>query len=294
MSPVPNEQYPDQEVVLSRCPLCDERSHAVIAAYPELTWVRCTCGLIYKRSEKRGTTSEDFYEGGYFGQDDDGRAYNTRTKRRIQKSRNQISDLLNHVEPGPLLDIGCSLGYTLQAAKQLGLTATGADISEHAVKTCREAGFAAEQAELDALPFEDGAFKLVVMKHVLEHTPAPRAALKEVRRVLNDGGGVFIAIPHAGYHKAVRDPRRYRFYLPEKHGAEHFIYYTPQTLSQLLMQEGFTPVKVHPHLLHKTASPAKKVTQAAVAPLRAAGQAALNKLSLRKEFWLVATRNPDS
>ncbi|MEY4762292.1 MAG: hypothetical protein RLZZ200_2148 [Pseudomonadota bacterium] len=273
------------------CPLCHGDSASTLAAYAELTWVRCDCGLIYKRSEHPDPTAEGFYESGYFGAGDQGRRYTKRTRRRVQKSRNQILDALNYIAPGPMLDIGCSVGYTLQAGRELGLAPTGSDLSQYAIKTCREQGFRAEVGELSRLPFADGEFSLVTMKHVLEHTPDPRAALREVARVLRPGGGVFIAIPHAGYRKAVRDPQSSRYYLPAAHGREHFVYYTPGTLSRLLGEEGYRVVAVNPQLVHRAAPVLRRLGEGVVAPLRWCAQRVADGLGLRKEFWLVAVRD---
>lgn len=285
----------DQPVVLDRCPLCAAGvgESRPLAQYEELTWVACRCGLIYKHAERPDPAAADFYEGGYFGEGEQGRRYTRRLGRRVQKSRNQILDLLNHAPPGPLLDIGCSMGYTLRAARELGLTPTGSDISEFALKTCREQGFRAERGELGALPFADGEFALVTMKHVLEHTPKPREALREVRRVLRPGGGLFIAIPHAGYGKARRNPQQSGFYLPARHGREHFVYYTPETLTRMLVSEGFRVARVNPALLHRRAPAARKVGEALVAPLRALGQALVDLAQARKEFWLVAVKTAE-
>jgi SAM-dependent methyltransferase len=262
--------------------------------YPELTWVRCDCGLIYKRSEHADPAAAQFYESSYFGAGEQGRRYTQRTGRRIRKSRNQILDLLNHVAAGPLLDIGCSVGYTLRAARGLGLAPTGSDLSQYAIQACREQGFRAERGELASLPFADGEFALVTMKHVLEHTPDPRSALREVHRVLRPGGGVFIAIPHAGYRKAERSPQASRYYLPQAHGREHFVYYTPQTLTRLLAEVGFRVVAVNPQLLHRRAGRLRRTGELLLAPLRALAQRLADALRLRKEFWLVAVREERS
>ena len=280
-----------QPVVMAACPLCHATQAELLAVHPELTWVRCGCGTIYKRSELPDPSAAGFYESGYFGAGEQGRRYTQRTRRRIQKSRNQILDALNFISPGPLLDIGCSVGYTLQAARELGLVPTGSDLSQYAIKTCREQGFRAEVGELSKLPFAEGEFALVTMKHVLEHTPDPRSALREVRRVLRPGGGVFIAIPHAGYRKAVRDPQKSRYYLPSAHGREHFVYYTPDTLTRLLQEEGYRVVAVNPQLVHRTASSARRLGECLVAPLRWVAQRVADGLGLRKEFWLVAVRD---
>jgi SAM-dependent methyltransferase len=291
--PFPPEERPSsaQKVVLAACPLCNAQEAHPLATYPELTWVSCDCGLIYKRSEQPDPAAAQFYESGYFGAGEQGRRYTSRTRRRIQKSRNQILDALNHAKPGPLLDIGCSVGYTLTAARELGLSPTGVDLSSYAVETCRAQGFRAATGTLDALPFADGEFALVTMKHVLEHTPAPRAALHEARRVLRSGGALFIAIPHAGYGKARRSPQRSRFYLPAAHGREHFVYYTPATLSRLLGEEGFRVMRVNPALVHRAASLPRRVGEALFSPLRALGQGLLSAAQARKEFWLVAVRD---
>jgi ubiquinone/menaquinone biosynthesis C-methylase UbiE len=183
------------------------------------------------------------------------------------------------------------MGYTLRAAQELGLEATGTDISRHAIEACRVLGFRALPGRLDALPFGDHEFGIVTMKHVLEHTPEPRRALAEVHRVLRPRGGLFIAVPHADYHRARRDPQRSRYFLPQAHGSEHHVYYTPETLSRLLCECGFTIARVHPALLHRAAPFGVRVAQCAFAPLRALAQGVANQLELRKEFWAVAIRD---
>lgn len=262
----------------------------MLAVFTQMTWVRCTCGLIYKQREIP-TESRSMYDDIYFG--NSGivrRPYDTHIRRRVRKSREQILNVLNHVEPGPLLDVGCSLGYTLKAARELELPASGVDVSEHAVRVCEEQGFAAKHGTMDRLPFDNNSFQIVVMKHVFEHTLAPRVALEEVRRVLRNGGGLFIAVPHAGYFKAVRAPATYRFYQPEYGGREHFIYYTPATLQRLLTSELFQPIRLHPHLVLHGADAFSRALQYVLAPARALGQALLSALALRREFWVVATK----
>jgi SAM-dependent methyltransferase len=277
--------------VLPSCPLCNGTTYTDLARYPQLVWVRCACGLIYKRDALATPDAQQDYEADYFGSGgEQGRRYDARSARRVTKSRHQILDALNHTEPGPLLDIGCSLGYTLVAARELGLAATGADVSKHAIETCRELGFRAERGLLGALPFADGEFAVVTMKHVLEHTSDPRAALADVRRVLRPGGALFIAVPDARYGKSVRNPVASRYYRPEAHGVEHFVYYTPATLSRLLEDTGFRVERVDPHLWHRRAPAAVRMLQLGFAPLRWLAQRVANGLALRKEFWLVAKK----
>jgi SAM-dependent methyltransferase len=129
------------------------------------------------------------------------------------------------------------------------------------------------------------------MKHVLEHTPRPREALAEIRRVLRPCGGVYLAVPHAGYAKSLRNPGASRYYIPSSHGREHFVYYTPTTLPRLLREEGFEPVRFpHPDLWHRRAPLPTRLGKLAVAPLRLLGQRLREALGLYKELSVVAVR----
>jgi len=275
-----------------QCPLCGGSRQTLLCEFPEFSWLHCECGLIFSDREPEGALATEYEEEYFSNPSDARRAYGSRTRRRISKSASQILDVLNHVPPGPLLDIGCSLGYTLEAAQQLDLPATGVDISKHAVEICAGMGFPAKQAPMDDLPFPDDAFQLVMMKHVLEHTPDPRTALREIRRVMRPGAGFFIAVPHAGYRKARRDPCNARFYLPQHGGLRHFVYYTPETLSRLLQEEGFKVARVHPHLFHLRATIGRKALEAVTAPVTALIEGLRTRLAIRKEFWVVAVKTP--
>lgn len=276
---------PKHFVVIPACPLCASTEASPYAVFPELMWVKCGCGLVYMYS------ALDTGNAPPMG-DAVNQRYEQRLRRRISKSRHQILDALNFTAPGPFLDIGCSLGYTMQAAVELGLPPRGLEISEAAASVCRAQGYEVAVGTMTAMPYESGQFQIITMKHVLEHTPQPRAALREVRRVLRDGGGLFIAVPFGRYRKAVRDPQTCRFFLPSGHGpvGGHFIYYTPATLERLLQEEGFTVASVHPQLVHRRAPLAQRLLQAVVAPLRWSAQQLIYGLGLKKEFWLVAVK----
>ncbi len=101
----------------SECPVCgsDEREPFVERA--EFTFVRCSCDLVYKSRDQTPTSKRPHVLWN--------ERYARRRRHRVAKSRRQILDLLNHVESGPLLDVGCSLGYSLQATTELGLEAKG-------------------------------------------------------------------------------------------------------------------------------------------------------------------------
>ncbi|MFM2289128.1 MAG: hypothetical protein RL684_2271 [Pseudomonadota bacterium] len=283
--------------VRNECPSCgpDGQLRSFVQR-SNADWVSCDCGLVFLKTHytspaaapppaQDGSAGVAAYQQRY-GQ------YDSRQQRRVRKSAQQIMNLLDFVARGPLLDIGSSMGYTLQAARELGLPAAGLEMDGAVVERCRQAGFEAQQGMMDRLPWPDAHFQLVIMKHVLEHTPDPRQALAEVRRVLRPGGGLFIAVPNLHYHRAMRDPQRHRFFSfsGDGHADGHYVYYTPDALARLLATMGFEVKRVHPQLLHRRAAPVARARQLAALPFRALWHAVLTAFNLRKEFWLVAVR----
>jgi SAM-dependent methyltransferase len=67
-------------------------------------------------------------------------------------------------------------------------------------------------AEAEALPFGDATFDGVLLNEVLEHVRDQRAALREVRRVLVDGGNLVVFSPNRWFpfegHGAILGPLR--------------------------------------------------------------------------------------
>ena len=96
------------------------------------------------------------------------------------------------------LDAGCGDGrYLVEVGDRAGRLA-GLDISEGILATAREAlkgaGLEADlrQGNLEALPFADGEFDLVLCSQVIEHLLAPERGLAELARVLGSSGRLLL------------------------------------------------------------------------------------------------------
>lgn len=120
---------------------------------------------------------------------------------RVPKAR-KIVDLLGAERFGSartLLEIGCGAGVITSLLAQEG----GADLEVHAVDVVdarvETEGYQFRQVDGTTLPYADGQFDIVISNHVIEHVGDAgnqQEHLREIRRVLADGGVAYLAVPN--------------------------------------------------------------------------------------------------
>jgi SAM-dependent methyltransferase len=94
-----------------------------------------------------------------------------------------------------VLDAGCGTGRNLAEFGALG-TAQGVDPSPAAIEFCRRRGLTGVTAAgIEELPFEDGAFDLILATDVLEHVQRDDLAAAELRRVAAPGAVLVVTVP---------------------------------------------------------------------------------------------------
>lgn len=138
--------------------------------------------------------------------------------------------------PGRVLDIGCGPGGLLEAFRKRGWEVHGVELSDAAARRAREErGLAVHVGDPPSWPWADGHFDAVTMWHVLEHWDDPRAALRQVARLLCPGGVFLAGVPNVGSLEA-RLSRGGWFHLDAPRHLGHF---TPRALEGLLDRAGF-------------------------------------------------------
>jgi SAM-dependent methyltransferase len=136
-----------------------------------------------------------------------------------------------------VLDIGCGPGLLLREFRDRGWQVQGTEFSEQSAAHGRDVlGVPVAVGDVRDLRFESASFDVVVMWHVLEHTPEPEQTLAEVGRVLRPGGVFLCAVPNFGSAEA-RFARDKWFHLDVPRHLSHF---TVETLRSLLSVHGFT------------------------------------------------------
>jgi ubiquinone/menaquinone biosynthesis C-methylase UbiE len=148
---------------------------------------------------------------------------------------------------GAVLDLGCGDGRLTLGLR--GRRIVGADVSRVALDRAR--GRVAERdvelVELTpgaVLPFDDGAFELVLLAETIEHVVDVQALLSEVRRVLAPRGEIAVTAPAHGRRTGLGMLLRgfERAFDPL---SPHVRFFSRQSLEGLLEEMGFDvrPVK---------------------------------------------------
>lgn len=141
---------------------------------------------------------------------------------------------------GKLLEIGCSLGYFLEIAKNRGFDVIGLELDNNAVDFANNAlgKGTVLQSTIEDAKFQSNVFDVVVVSHVLEHVIDPDRFLKEIKRVLKNNGIVIIVSPNSDGLCAKIKKEKWPGLRPE----EHVWQLSKSIVVKLLTQEGFTVI----------------------------------------------------
>jgi 2-polyprenyl-3-methyl-5-hydroxy-6-metoxy-1,4-benzoquinol methylase len=98
---------------------------------------------------------------------------------------------------GRLLEIGSGMGHLVGQLEDNFVT-FGMDLNHWAVKQSKAVIHKTQlqTASAQELPYPDGAFNVVIIKHIVEHLPDPQKAIQEIGRVTEPGGILVLATPN--------------------------------------------------------------------------------------------------
>ena len=98
-----------------------------------------------------------------------------------------------------LLEVGSGMGH-LVAQLEDTFETVGMDLNHWAVKQSKAVvnKSALQTASAQELPFENGVFNVVIIKHIVEHLPDPEKAINEIGRITASGGTLILATPNLG------------------------------------------------------------------------------------------------
>lgn len=196
------------------------------------------CGIIWRNSDSMTMTK--VYDQSYF----DAKKYEKRREHKVKKS-GWLLDIARKFDPdiSKILEVGCSIGYTLEAAQRRNIDHLGIDISKYAVQFCKNKGLNAENYSFDDLKEKSKQFDLIYMQHVLEHFEDPFETLRKCNNLLNPNGSIVILVPNSLYRPARKKKEKHRFYSKNGVGTEHYAYFNYSNLQKVLNATGYDVIQ---------------------------------------------------
>jgi SAM-dependent methyltransferase len=145
----------------------------------------------------------------------------------------EIGLLLRTTRVGSLLDVGCSVGGFVRAARELGYAAEGIDISPSSVAVGQRAGLEIRAGDFLSAGFP-AKFDVITMWATLEHLADPNRYVNRARECLRPGGLLLASVPNFSgiTQRLIGTKDRYV-------GIDHLNYWTALGFSSYLHRFGF-------------------------------------------------------
>lgn len=186
------------------------------------------CGLLYTSPRLAAGEILREYED---TRDDD---YFSELESRSMNAYLSLAAIRRHAPAGRLLEVGCSAGFFLNAAR-LGYEVAGVEPSRWARR------YAEEQLKLPAVyptleeaRFPDAHFDAVVLIDVIEHVADPAGLMREIARLTKPGGIAYLVTPDIESLSARLLRGQWWGLRPA-----HIFYFSRKTLSELLAKSGY-------------------------------------------------------
>jgi SAM-dependent methyltransferase len=177
----------------------------------------------------------------------------SRQSQRYQRVAYFLAKRIRRLAPpgGKLLEIGCALGFLLNALKKYTpLDIRGLDVSPFASYFAdRMYGIPVDCSALEDANYPDSSFDFIIQKDLLEHVLDPRKHMMESNRILKKGGCLWLITPNGETNirplqRAARMSRESgRDELPLI-GQGHLSFFSRDHLARLFAETGFECLSV--------------------------------------------------
>ncbi len=221
------------------CPTCGANDAALELEKDHLRLMRCAaCDLVYVTP----TFDEAHYKTVYRSSEyqeivrDLGIKSHAYRVQRFGRERVDLLDRFVQSSRPRVLDVGCSTGFVIEAARDRGWEAVGLDLNPSAVEYGRSRGLDLRDVALEDAGLEPASFDAVCLFDVLEHLLDPLRTLRACTRLLRRGGVLFLYVPNYDSASRLLMGKDAHFIWP----THHLNYYTPITIRDLLDREGLT------------------------------------------------------
>ena len=169
-------------------------------------------------------------------------------KRRIKNDRRRLLKIIEFLqEPAErirLIDIGCSSGTFLLAARDEGFHVEGVELARRPAETAKSLGLKVHLGELMDAKLADASFDAITLFEIVEHLKDPIGLLKECFRILRKGGILMMSTGNTGSWTSSIVGGRWDYYSMRESGG-HISFFNFYSIHILAQRTGFTVEKIY-------------------------------------------------
>ena len=227
------------------CPICGSSSFIKLFTKKEEDFQKCEkCDFICINPQPTMETLSETYDESYAD------IYVKKPKSKYRRSKRRLQKLLKlNKNAKTFLDVGCSAGFVVKAACDLGMEGYGVEIEKSGPKYAKETlglnniynGF------LEDAKYKSNFFDMITFYEVIEHVPDLKSFLAEIHRIVKNDGIVQLSVPNVGHWTLNNNEKieKWDAILP----SEHLWYFSPKTMKKLLEDNNFKVLSISSGLL---------------------------------------------
>ncbi|HEX9626161.1 MAG TPA: methyltransferase domain-containing protein [Acidiferrobacterales bacterium] len=146
------------------------------------------------------------------------------------------------------LDVGCNTGFAVEAARRLGFTASGYDLSDEAIDYARQTypHCRFEHGTAQTAATEGRTYDAVLCSEMIEHLTELDGFADALAKLVRPGGILYLTTPDAGRFRVPEDLLAWKEVCPP----HHLIYFDRTQIRRFLESTGFQVMGFMP-VLHK-------------------------------------------
>ncbi|NQU73715.1 MAG: class I SAM-dependent methyltransferase [Candidatus Omnitrophica bacterium] len=175
------------------CKHCGERACKVVATLRNVCIVKCTkCNLTFVNKGKDIDCDKD-----YFSDYDLDKYVSYYQNFRENSFRKHLKAIEKYTQKGSILDVGCSFGWFLNTARDLGWQPFGIEPAKEVADIARKKyNMTILQGNIESIDAFGTNFQVVTLWNALEHMAEPQHVLRRLHDKLYPGGFLVIAVPN--------------------------------------------------------------------------------------------------
>ena len=227
---------PKDLLIEKTCSTCNSSNYTLFYKKDYMNIVKCEeCSLVYtnpifdEEHYKKTYKSEDYQE---IVRELGEESHLYRVQRFGTERIGIMNKFIKTKETIKYLDIGCSTGFVVEAAKNKGWDAVGIDLNPSAINYGISRGLNLKNNSLDEVSFKKNTFDAISLFDVIEHLPNPQNIISKALNYLKTGGILFIYVPNWDSASRFLLGKKAHFIWP----THHLNYYNPKTITDLIQK----------------------------------------------------------